>query len=58
MFVSGTSWREDELVLMGFDLRGFNASWKYAGYLCLGRTTSTSRVTEVLKVVLWINQNL
>jgi hypothetical protein len=52
MFVSGTSWREDELVLMEFDLRGFNASWKYAGYLCLGRTTSTSRVTEVLKVVL------
>jgi len=38
MFVSGASWREDELlvVLMEFDLRGFNASWKYAGYLCLG----------------------
>ena len=49
MFVSGTSWREDELVLMEFDLRGFNASWKYASYLCLGRTTSISRVTETIE---------
>jgi hypothetical protein len=59
MFVSGASWREVELVLMEFDLRGFNASWKYAGYLCLGPlATINSRVSELLKVVLSINQNL